>query len=121
DHVVAVSDLYGGTHRQFENLMRPNFGFDFSYVDGRDPANFEKAIKENTRLFWLETPTNPLLTWWTSKKSRPSLANTRSLRPSTIRSPRRTSSNRSTFSLSPLNALARISFKEALAGEMVLL
>lgn len=61
DHVVAVSDLYGGTHRQFENLMRPNFGFDFSYVDGRDPANFEKAIKENTRLFWLETPTNPLL------------------------------------------------------------
>ena len=61
DHVVAVSDLYGGTRRQFESLMRPNYNFDFSYVDGRDPANFEKAIKPNTKLFWLETPTNPLL------------------------------------------------------------
>ncbi len=60
DHVVAVSDLYGGTRRLFERLMR-NFGLDFSYIDGRDAANFAKASKPNTRLYWLETPTNPLL------------------------------------------------------------
>lgn len=61
DHVVAVDDLYGGSHRLFERLMRPSFNLDFSYVDGRDPANFEKALKPNTKLFWVETPTNPLL------------------------------------------------------------
>lgn len=60
DHVVAVDDLYGGTLRLFESLLT-NQGLSFSYVDGRDPANFEKAIKDNTRLFWIETPTNPLL------------------------------------------------------------
>jgi cystathionine beta-lyase/cystathionine gamma-synthase len=61
DHVVAVDDLYGGCHRLFERLLRPQFKLDFSYVDGRDPANFEKACKPNTKLFWVETPTNPLL------------------------------------------------------------
>lgn len=60
DHVVAIDDLYGGTHRQFEKLLK-NFNLEFSYVDGSDPSNFEKAIKSNTRLIWLETPTNPLL------------------------------------------------------------
>lgn len=60
DHVIAVSDLYGGTRRLFERLMR-NFGLDFSYVDGRDINNFSQATKESTRLIWIETPTNPLL------------------------------------------------------------
>jgi cystathionine gamma-lyase len=60
DHIVAVNDLYGGTHRQFEKIMT-RFGLEFSYVDGRDPEDFKKATKDNTRLFWLETPTNPLL------------------------------------------------------------
>lgn len=60
DHLVAVDDLYGGTHRQFEQLMN-RFGVEATYVDGRDASNFSKAIKENTRLFWIETPTNPLL------------------------------------------------------------
>jgi cystathionine gamma-lyase len=60
DHVVAVSDLYGGTHRLFEKLMR-NFGIDFSYVEGINPADFAQAAKDNTRLFWIESPTNPLL------------------------------------------------------------
>ncbi|MFZ5979560.1 MAG: trans-sulfuration enzyme family protein [Candidatus Zixiibacteriota bacterium] len=60
DHIVAVRDLYGGTHRQFERVMR-RFGLDFTYVDGRDAADFENAVRDNTRLFWLETPTNPLL------------------------------------------------------------
>ena len=60
DHVVAVNDLYGGSIRQFEQIWK-KFGLDFSYVDGTDPLNFAKAVKENTRLFWIETPTNPLL------------------------------------------------------------
>ncbi len=60
DHVVTLTDLYGGTRRQFERVLR-NFQIDFSYVDGRDPADFEKAITDKTRLFWLESPTNPLM------------------------------------------------------------
>jgi cystathionine gamma-synthase len=61
DHVVAVDDLYGGCHRLFEQLIGPNFGVEFTYIDGCDPANFEKAAKDNTKLFWVETPTNPRL------------------------------------------------------------
>ena len=60
DHVVAVNDLYGGSIRQFEQIWR-KFGLDFSYVDGSDPENFARSANENTRLFWVETPTNPLL------------------------------------------------------------
>jgi cystathionine gamma-lyase len=60
DHVVAIEDLYGGTMRQFEQVAR-RFGLEFSYVDGSDAANFESTTQENTRLYWLETPTNPLL------------------------------------------------------------
>ncbi|UCE25511.1 MAG: PLP-dependent transferase [Candidatus Zixiibacteriota bacterium] len=60
DHVVSVDDLYGGTHRQFEHLMR-NFGVTFSYVDGEDAGSFEKAANDRTRLFWIESPTNPLM------------------------------------------------------------
>jgi len=60
DHVVAVNDLYGGSIRQFEQIWK-KFGLDFSYVDGTDPENFAKAANENTQLFWIETPTNPLL------------------------------------------------------------
>ena len=61
DHIVASKDLYGGTHRLFENLKKKNLNFQFSYVEGVDPLDFEKAAKDNTRLFWLETPSNPLL------------------------------------------------------------
>lgn len=61
DHVVAGNDLYGGSHRMFEQLMRPNFNIDFSYVDARDSEAFERAVKKNTKLFWIETPSNPLL------------------------------------------------------------
>ena len=61
DHVVAVSDLYGGSRRLFEGHKAKQHGIEFSYVDGRDPEDFRKAIKDNTRLFWIETPTNPLL------------------------------------------------------------
>ncbi|AEH24553.1 cystathionine gamma-synthase [Pyrococcus yayanosii] len=60
DHVVAFDDLYGGTKRLFNQVME-RFGIDFTYVDARDPENVRKAIKENTKMIWLETPTNPLL------------------------------------------------------------
>ena len=60
DHVVAAEDLYGGTFRLFERVFRP-MGLDFTYVDGSDPGNFLAALRHQTKLFWLETPTNPLL------------------------------------------------------------
>ena len=60
DHVVAVDDLYGGTHRLFEGL-KLKYDLDFTYVDGTDPENFAKGVNDKTRLFWVETPTNPLL------------------------------------------------------------
>ncbi|MBI5622729.1 MAG: cystathionine gamma-synthase [Elusimicrobia bacterium] len=60
DHVVASADLYGGTYRLFEKVLKP-LGLTFTYVDGKDPSAFGKALTPKTRLAWLETPTNPLL------------------------------------------------------------
>lgn len=60
DHVVAFDDLYGGTKRLF-NQVFANLGIEFSYVDMRDAKNAKKAIRPNTRLVWLESPTNPLM------------------------------------------------------------
>lgn len=60
DHIVAFDDLYGGTKRLFNQVME-KFGIEITYVDARDPVKVEEAIKENTKLIWLETPTNPLL------------------------------------------------------------
>jgi cystathionine gamma-lyase len=61
DHVVAMDDLYGGTYRLFERVRRRSAGLDFSFVDLTDPTAFEAAIRPNTKLVWIETPTNPLL------------------------------------------------------------
>ncbi len=60
DHVVAFEDLYGGTRRLFDKTLA-NFGLEFSYVDASSVEKVKEAIKGNTRLIWLETPTNPLL------------------------------------------------------------
>ena len=60
DHVIAAEDLYGGTYRYFENIVKPG-GISFTYVDGRQPEKFEQAVQATTRLVWIETPTNPLL------------------------------------------------------------
>jgi cystathionine beta-lyase/cystathionine gamma-synthase len=60
DHIVAHDDLYGGTSRLFNRLLA-NFGVTIDYVDATDPANVERALRPQTRLVWLETPTNPLL------------------------------------------------------------
>ncbi|HZH44659.1 MAG TPA: cystathionine gamma-synthase [Lysobacter sp.] len=60
-HVIAMDDVYGGTFRLFERVRRRSAGLDFSWVDLTDPAAFEAAIRPNTRMVWIETPTNPLL------------------------------------------------------------
>lgn len=60
-HVIAMDDVYGGTYRLFERVRRRSAGLDFSWIDLTDPAAFEAAIQPNTRMVWIETPTNPLL------------------------------------------------------------
>ncbi len=60
DHVIAGDDIYGGTYRLFEQVLR-NYGLQFTYVDPQEPGNVEKAVRKNTRLVWIETPTNPLM------------------------------------------------------------
>jgi cystathionine beta-lyase/cystathionine gamma-synthase len=60
DHVVCGDDLYGGTPRLFNSVM-VNFGLEFSYVDTSDAANVERAIRKNTRMVHIETPTNPMM------------------------------------------------------------
>ena len=60
DHVVAGDDLYGGTYRLLEQVYRP-WGVQVDYADSTSPASFYKAFRPNTRLIWVETPTNPLL------------------------------------------------------------
>ncbi len=60
DHIVATQDLYGGTHRLFSDVF-PRYGITTTYVDMCDVAQTRAAIRPNTKLFWIETPTNPLL------------------------------------------------------------
>ncbi|RNF84363.1 cystathionine gamma-synthase [Montanilutibacter psychrotolerans] len=60
-HVIAMDDVYGGTYRLFERVRRRSAGLDFSWVDLSDVAAFEAAIRPETKLVWIETPTNPLL------------------------------------------------------------
>ena len=60
-HVIASDDLYGGTYRLFERVRRASSGLDFTYVDAAKPGAIEAALKPNTRMVWIETPSNPLL------------------------------------------------------------
>ncbi|MEM6707168.1 MAG: cystathionine gamma-synthase [Pseudomonadota bacterium] len=60
DHVVACDDMYGGTYRLFERVIKEN-GVEFSYVDMANPQSLSQAMRPNTRLVWMESPTNPLL------------------------------------------------------------
>ena len=60
-HIVAMHDLYGGSYRLFENVRKRSAGLDVALVDLTNPAALEAAIRPNTRLLWVETPTNPLL------------------------------------------------------------
>ena len=61
DHVIASEDLYGGSFRLFDKVRRRSAGLEFSFVDMADLAAIEAAIRPNTKLIWVETPTNPLL------------------------------------------------------------
>lgn len=60
-HVIAMDDVYGGTYRLFERVRRRSAGLDFSWVDLNDRAALEAAVRPETKLIWIETPTNPLL------------------------------------------------------------
>ena len=60
-HVIAMHDLYGGSYRLFENVRRRSADLDVSFVDLSKAASLEAAIRTETRLVWVETPTNPLL------------------------------------------------------------
>ncbi len=60
-HMIASDDLYGGSFRLFERVRKETCGLSVSYVDMGKPENVIAAIKDNTRMIWIETPTNPLL------------------------------------------------------------
>ncbi len=60
DHVVACDDMYGGSFRLFDKVIKHN-GVEFSFVDLTDVENLKRAIKPNTKMIWIETPTNPTL------------------------------------------------------------
>ncbi|TET27003.1 MAG: PLP-dependent transferase [Dehalococcoidia bacterium] len=60
DHVISGDDVYGGTYRLFQDVM-PDFGLEFTFLRMDNRQKIEAAIKPNTKLLWLETPSNPLL------------------------------------------------------------
>lgn len=61
DHVIATEDLYGGTFRLFDKVKTRTSNLSFSFVNMANVANIEAAIRPNTRMIWLETPSNPML------------------------------------------------------------
>jgi len=60
-HIVVSDDLYGGTFRLFERVRRRSANLDFTFIDMTDAQNLERAMRPNTRMVWIETPSNPLL------------------------------------------------------------
>jgi cystathionine gamma-lyase len=61
DHVVAGDDLYGGTYRLFDRVLPRTGGLEFTYADTTDPEAVEEALRPETKVLWIETPTNPML------------------------------------------------------------
>jgi cystathionine gamma-lyase len=61
DHVVVSDDVYGGTFRLFERVRKASAGLAFDFVDMSDVANIQRALRPQTKMIWVETPTNPLL------------------------------------------------------------
>jgi cystathionine beta-lyase/cystathionine gamma-synthase len=78
DHVVVSDNTYGGTYRLFSRILA-DYGIEFSYVDTSDIAAVEAALKENTRMVYVETPTNPVMTV-TDLRAVSDLAHTRGVR-----------------------------------------
>lgn len=60
DEVISTNDLYGGTYRLFTSIFE-NFGIKFHFIGMQEASNIEKYINKNTKLIWVETPTNPML------------------------------------------------------------
>jgi cystathionine beta-lyase/cystathionine gamma-synthase len=60
DHVIVSDNTYGGTFRLFDKILR-NFGLEFTYLDTREPQNVEDACQAQTRMVFIETPTNPVM------------------------------------------------------------
>jgi cystathionine gamma-lyase len=60
-HVIAMDDIYGGTTRLFERVRRRSAGLDFTFIDLTDPKALQNAVKDNTRMIWIESPSNPML------------------------------------------------------------
>ena len=61
DHVLASDDLYGGTFRLFERVRQHSAGLEFSFIDMSDASAIARAVRPNTKMIWVETPSNPLL------------------------------------------------------------
>lgn len=61
DHVIVGDNTYGGTYRLFSKILS-NYGIEFDYVDTSDATNVERAFKPNTKMVFVETPTNPIMT-----------------------------------------------------------
>ncbi|MBV1908554.1 MAG: PLP-dependent aspartate aminotransferase family protein [Kangiellaceae bacterium] len=61
EHVIAMDDLYGGTFRLFDKVRKRSAGVEFDFVDLSDLEALRSAIKPNTKMIWIETPTNPML------------------------------------------------------------
>jgi cystathionine beta-lyase/cystathionine gamma-synthase len=59
-HIISGDDVYGGTFRLFDKVLA-NYGLDFTFVDASNPGEFARAVRPETKLVWLETPTNPML------------------------------------------------------------
>src|SRR5262249_6423076 len=60
-HVIAGDDLYGGTYRLFERVRRRSAGLDFTFVDLGQSGALQAAVRPDTRMIWVETPSNPML------------------------------------------------------------
>src|SRR5712691_8968740 len=61
DHIIATRNVYGGTYRLFERVLR-GYGLEFTWLDTTDLSLVEGAVRKNTRMLYIETPTNPILT-----------------------------------------------------------
>jgi cystathionine gamma-lyase len=61
-HIIAMDDMYGGTFRLFDKVKKYSAALEVSYIDLNDEAQLKASVKDNTRLIWVETPTNPMLT-----------------------------------------------------------
>ncbi len=68
DHILCVDDVYGGTQRYLRRILSPNADIDLTFIDFGDIKEFKKAIRPETKICWLETPTNPTLKIFDIKK-----------------------------------------------------